>query len=70
MNEKQINMAERIITNTQRLLGMINDLLNQAQMEAGKLTIKMAPFRPADLAGKRACRHGQNRLRQRLAPDR
>ncbi len=49
MNEKQINMAERIITNTQRLLGMINDLLNQAQMEAGKLTIKMAPFRPAVL---------------------
>ncbi len=49
MNGKQINMAERIITNTQRLLGMINDLLNQAQMEAGKLTIKMAPFKPTDL---------------------
>lgn len=49
MNEKQINMAERIMTNTRRLLGLINDLLNQAQMEAGKLTIKMAPFRPAEL---------------------
>jgi signal transduction histidine kinase len=49
MNEKQINMAERIMTNTQRLLGLINDLLNQAQMEAGKLTIKMAPFKTADL---------------------
>jgi signal transduction histidine kinase len=49
MNEKQINMAERIMMNTQRLLGLINDLLNQAQMEAGKLTIKMAPFRAADL---------------------
>jgi signal transduction histidine kinase len=49
MNEKQINMADRIMTNTQRLLGLINDLLNQAQMEAGKLTIKMAPFRPAAL---------------------
>ncbi|MGE5462820.1 MAG: ATP-binding protein [Syntrophothermus sp.] len=49
MNEKQINMANRIMTNTQRLLGLINDLLNQAQMEAGKLTIKMAPFRPAEL---------------------
>jgi signal transduction histidine kinase len=49
MNEKQINMAERIMTNTQRLLGLINDLLNQAQMEAGKLTIKMAPFQPAEL---------------------
>ena len=49
MNEKQINMANRIMSNTQRLLGLINDLLNQAQMEAGKLTIKMAPFKPSDL---------------------
>jgi signal transduction histidine kinase len=49
MNEKQINMADRIMSNTQRLLGLINDLLNQAQMEAGKLTIKMAPFRPTEL---------------------
>jgi signal transduction histidine kinase len=49
MNEKQINMADRIMNNTQRLLGLINDLLNQAQMEAGKLTIKMTPFRPAAL---------------------
>lgn len=49
MNEKQVNMADRIMKNTQRLLGLINDLLDQAQMEAGKLTIKMAPVRPADL---------------------
>ncbi|HLO16693.1 MAG TPA: ATP-binding protein [Anaerolineales bacterium] len=49
MNDKQVNMAERIMKNTQRLLGLINDLLDQAQMEAGKLTIQMAPFRPAEL---------------------
>jgi signal transduction histidine kinase len=49
MNEKQINMAERIIKNTGRLLGLINDLLDQAQMEAGKLTIKMGPVKPAEL---------------------
>ncbi len=49
MNDKQINMAERIMKNTQRLLGLINDLLDQAQMEAGKLTIHMAPLKPADL---------------------
>jgi PAS domain S-box-containing protein len=49
MNDKQVNMAERIMKNTQRLLGLINDLLDQAQMEAGKLTIQMAPVKPADL---------------------
>lgn len=49
MNEKQINIADRIMKNTRRLLGLINDLLDQAQMEAGKLTIKMGPVRPAEL---------------------
>jgi len=49
MNDKQVNMAERIMKNTQRLLGLINDLLDQAQMEAGKLTIHIAPLKPAEL---------------------
>jgi PAS domain S-box-containing protein len=49
VNEQQTNMAERIVKNTERLLGLINDLLDQAQMEAGKLTIKMGPVKPADL---------------------
>jgi len=49
MNDKQVNMADRIIKNTQRLLGLINDLLDQAQMEAGKLTIQFAPIRPSEL---------------------
>ena len=49
MNDKQVNMAERIMKNTQRLLSLINDLLDQAQMEAGKLTIHIAPLKPAEL---------------------
>jgi len=49
MNDKQVNMSDRIIKNTQRLLGLINDLLDQAQMEAGKLTIKMGPVKPAEM---------------------
>ena len=49
MNDKQVNMAERIMKNTQRLLGLINDLLDQAQMEAGKLTIDLGPVKPAEL---------------------
>jgi PAS domain S-box-containing protein len=49
MNEKQVNMAERIMKNTKRLLGLINDLLDQAQMEAGKMTIQLGLVRPAEL---------------------
>jgi len=49
MNEKQVKMADRVISNTQRLLGLINDLLDQAQMEAGKLTINMGPVKPSEL---------------------
>jgi signal transduction histidine kinase len=49
MNDKQVNMANRIISNTRRLLGLINDLLDQAQMEAGKLTIHMGPVKPSEL---------------------
>ncbi|HSG42223.1 MAG TPA: ATP-binding protein [Anaerolineales bacterium] len=49
MNDKQTNMAVRIMRNTERLLGLINDLLDQAQMEAGKLTIDLNPIQPHDL---------------------
>ena len=49
MNEKQVNMSDRIMKNTQRLLGLINDLLDQAQMEAGKLTIQNQTVKTADL---------------------
>jgi len=37
LNEKQAKMTIRIVSNTRRLLNLINDLLDQAQMEAGKL---------------------------------
>ncbi|HSO12224.1 MAG TPA: ATP-binding protein, partial [Anaerolineales bacterium] len=49
MNEKQVSMAVRIMDNTKRLLNLINDLLDQAQMEAGKLTINMGLVRPSEL---------------------
>jgi len=49
MNGRQHGVSERIMTNTQRLLGIVSDLLDQAQIEAGRLKIQMAPCRPAEL---------------------
>ncbi|GAB4505078.1 MAG: hypothetical protein Fur0043_20730 [Anaerolineales bacterium] len=45
VNEKQVNMTERIMVNARRLLGLVNDLLDQAQLEAGKLSIKRREVR-------------------------
>ena len=49
LNEKQTNMVNRMVSNTRRLLNLINDLLDQAQMEAGKLKIKYETITPSDL---------------------
>ncbi len=49
INEKQFKMVNRIITNSRRLLSLINDLLDQAQVEAGKLKVHYEVLRPSDL---------------------
>jgi signal transduction histidine kinase len=49
INPKQSESAGRILTNTQRLLGIVNDLLDQAQIEAGKLAIRARPCQPAEM---------------------
>jgi PAS domain S-box-containing protein len=49
LNEKQAGATDRILTNSKHLLSLVNDLLDQAQIEAGKLTIQMRPLRLAEL---------------------
>jgi PAS domain S-box-containing protein len=49
VNEKQFRASDRIMTNSHRLLDIVSDLLDQAQMEAGKLSLHIKPFRPAEL---------------------
>jgi PAS domain S-box-containing protein len=49
LNEKQSSITERIMVNVKRLLGMVGDLLDEAQIRAGKLSIKPQSFRPASL---------------------
>lgn len=49
VNEKQAEASQRILMNTQHMLGMVGDLLDQAQIEAGKLKIITESFRPAEL---------------------
>ncbi len=49
VNEKQARGSERILSNTQRLLGIVNDLLDQSQIEAGRMNISIQAFHPRDL---------------------
>lgn len=49
LNEKQLSITERIMVNVTRLLGMVGDLLDEAQIRAGKLSIKPQIFKVSSL---------------------
>lgn len=49
MNERQSEIMQRIIANTNRQLSLVNDLLDRAQIEAGTLSFNYTPLNPADL---------------------
>ena len=44
LSEKQLNTLGRIIANIGRLLNLVNNLLDQAQIESGMLELDAAPF--------------------------
>jgi signal transduction histidine kinase len=47
--EEQRDAIDRIYSNTQYMLSLANSLLGRAQIEAGILQLRSAPFSPADL---------------------
>lgn len=49
LSEKQQQTIERLMINTQRLMKLVHDLLDQAQIEAGTLKMEQVEFSPADL---------------------
>ncbi|GAP15066.1 protein containg PAS domain S-box [Longilinea arvoryzae] len=49
LTEKQNNIVTRIMNSTKRLLGLVNDLLDQAQIEAGKMKLVERQFQVQDL---------------------
>lgn len=49
LSQKQRSALQRIIANDERLLTLVNDLLDQARMEAGQLSLTIEPFTLKDL---------------------
>jgi len=49
LSQKQRGALQRILANDQRLLTLVNDLLDQARMEAGQLSLTFEPFTLKDL---------------------
>jgi signal transduction histidine kinase len=50
LSHKQEDALQRIESNTRTLLNIVNDLLDQARIEAGQLSLHPAPFHPTELA--------------------
>jgi PAS domain S-box-containing protein len=49
LNARQLGVVERLIANARRLLHLVNDLLDRARLEAGRLNLVITPFFPAAL---------------------
>ncbi len=51
LTTQQQDVIKRMTANASELLGLVNSLLDEAQLESGKLAIKVTSFEPAKLAG-------------------
>jgi signal transduction histidine kinase len=49
VNDKQANAADRILKNSRRLLDIVSDLLDKAQIEAGHLALHYEQFKTTDV---------------------
>ncbi len=50
VNEEQQNAAAEILESANRLLGFVNNLIGQAQLETGRIVLRPRMFKPAELA--------------------
>jgi PAS domain S-box-containing protein len=50
MSDDNTHMAQRSLANSQRLLGLINNILDLSRIATGRLEIVPVPFRPRELA--------------------
>jgi signal transduction histidine kinase len=49
LTDEQQEVIARVLANTSQMLSLSNNLLDRAQIEAGKLTLKLTTFAPGDL---------------------
>ncbi len=49
LNPRQVGVMERVESSSKRLLGVVSDLLDQAQLEAGRMKIIESEFKTSDL---------------------
>jgi PAS domain S-box-containing protein len=49
LEKMQQDVVGRIVANTRHMLGLVNNLLDRAQIEAGSLRLIVAPFSPSEL---------------------
>jgi PAS domain S-box-containing protein len=49
LSERQEGAMERLMANTSHMLGLVNNLLDRARIEAGTLKLNISPFSPINL---------------------